>query len=346
MGKLIALLSVLLIVQVGVVAWVQRSADELTAFDATAPLVDLEASRVDELIIEGGEKERLVIKREEGQWLLPDHGNFPVAPSKLEGFLEKLLAAKPSWPVGTTQVAAQQLEVAEDAFERRIRLLGNGRVLNEVYLGSSPGFRKVHARLGGATNTHVIDFNTFDAPTDPADWRDRDLLRLPEAELERIDMGAFALARGPEGFEVVGLAEEEEKKPEEIAEVVRAVTTLSFLDELADEGKAAFEQGELILEFSLKGKNANPVEYTIVAPGEGDHYILKASNRPFYFKVAKKKFDELRAVDREQLVQVQPESVEGQTSNVQPAPSKGERKMSGVEGQRSKVEDQETAAGD
>lgn len=337
MGKLIALLSVLLIVQIGVVAWVQHPDDELTRFDAAAPLVDLEAAKVDELIIEGGEGERLVIKREEGQWTLPNHGDFPVASSKLDGFLEKLLAVKPSWPVGTTQVAAQQLEVAEDAFERKIRLLGNGRVLNEVYLGSSPGFRKVHARLGGATNTYVIDFNTFDAPTDPADWRDRNLLKLPEAELERIDMGAFALARGAEGFELAGLAEGEQVKPEEIAEVVRSVTTLSFLDELADEGKAAFEQGELILEFSLKRKDANPVKYTIVAPGAGDHYILKASNRPFYFRVAKKKFDDLRAVDREQLVDRQTSTVEGRTSSV-------ERRESHLESQTPNV--QETDVGD
>lgn len=313
MGIVIALLSVLLLVQVGAVVLLERPSDELATFNAARPLVDVNAADVDELIIDGDGKE-LVIKREDGRWVLPDQGRFPVSAKKLDGFLKKLLAAKPSWPVGTTQVAAKQLEVSPDAFERKIQLLGKGAVLSEVYLGSSPGYRKVHARLEGSPNTHVIDFNAFDAATNPESWRDGDLLRLSEGDLEKIDMGAFALARGENGFEPVGMAENEQREPDAVAEVVRAVTTLHFTDELGDEGKKAFDQGELILEFSLKPKDREVVKYTVVAPAQADHYILKASNLPYFFAVPKKQFDDLRAVERKQLVQAKAETVESPTS--------------------------------
>lgn len=302
MSNVIKLLIVLLVVQVGLVAWVNRPGDDLKAFDATGPLVSVTAAEVDEVVIDEKGKAPLVLKREGEQWILPDKGGFPVAPKKLTGFLEKLLAAKPSWPVGKTLVAAKQLKVADDDFERKIRLLQKDKPLAEVYLGSSPGFRKVHARLDGEANTYAIAFNVFDAPTNPADWYDRDLLRLTSGDLERIDMGAYALNRGDKGFDVEGLAADERTDTDKAREVVNKVTALSFTDELGDKGKETFEQSELVLEFEVKPKNSKPVKYTVVSPKEADDYILKASNYPYYFKVAKTKFDDLSKVDRGQLV--------------------------------------------
>jgi hypothetical protein len=323
MAKLITLLSVLLVAQIGVVAWVNRPSDDLATFDATKPLLDVDAVEVDEVVIRGNGKEPLVMKREEGKWVLPDQADFPVSSKKLDTFLKKLLAAKPSWPVGRTQVAAKQLKVTEDTFERKISLLENGAVLGEIYLGSSPGFRKVHARLVGAPNTNVIDFNTFDAPTNPTDWYDRDMLRVAEADIERIDMGAFALAHGEKSFELEGLSPTEKTNPKKAEEIVRDVTTLDFTDVMGEKGKDTFEQSELILEFTVKRKDGKTVKYTVVAPpGEADHYILKSSNYPYYLKVAKKKFDDLRALDRGQLVQAkagvgsQESEVGGQESEV------------------------------
>jgi len=302
-GNLIKLLIALLVVQIGLVAWVNRSSDQLDTFSATEPLLNVDAADVDRLIIDEQGKASLVIKREGGQWVLPDQGGFPVSAKKLDGFLKKLLATQSSWPVGRTQVAARQLKVGEDEFERKIRLLNKDGVLGEIYLGSSPGFRKVHARLDGAANTYAIDFNAFDAPTNPADWYDRDFLRLTGADLERIDMGAYALIRGEKGFELEGLAADEQTNMATADQVVRAVTTLVFTDELGEKGKETFERSELVLQFTVKAKDGESVEYTVVSPEEADHYVLKASKYPYHFKVGKKKFDDLRGVDRLQLVE-------------------------------------------
>jgi len=302
-GNLIKLLIVLLVVQLGLVAWVNRSSDELDAFRPTEPLLEVNVADVDQLIIDEQGKPSLVIKREGEQWVLPATGGFPVSVKQLDGFLKKLLAAKLSWPVGRTRVAARQLKVGEDEFERKIRLLNKDRVLGEIYLGSSPGFRKVHARLDGAANTYAIDFNAFDAPTNPADWYDRDLLRLADADLERIDMGSYALIRSENGFELEGLASDKQTNKARADQVVRAVTTLGFMDELGEKGQETFERSELVLQFKVKPKDGEPIEYTVVSPEAADHYVLKASKYPYHFKVGKKKFDDLRGTDRLQLVE-------------------------------------------
>jgi hypothetical protein len=337
-AKLITLLSVLLAAQIGVVAWVNRSSGDLATFNAAKPLLDVDAGEVDEVVIKGEGKEPLVMKRKEGKWVLPGQAGFPVSSKKLDVFLKKLLTAKPSWPVGRTEVAAKQLKVTEDSFERKISLLKNGEVLGEVYLGTSPGFRKVHARLVGTPDTYAIDFNTFDAPMNPADWYDRDLLRVAEADIERIDMGAFALTRGEKGFELEGLAPDEQTNPGKAEEVVGDVTSLSFTDVMGKKGKDTFEQGQLILEFTVKGKDGKAVKYTVVAPsGQANYYILKSSNYPYYLKVAKKKFDDLRALDRAQLVQAKAK-VGGQKSEVG-------NQTSGEAGQRSEVGGQKAEIG-
>jgi len=347
--KLIVLFSVLLAVQIGLVAWVHRTDDELATFSASRPFLEVDAADVDQVVIEGGAEGPLVMKREQGQWVLPGKGGFPVSSKKLDSFFEKLLTAKASWPVGRTRVAAKQLEVAENAFERKIRLFRDGEVLEELYIGSSPGFRKVHARLGDAPDTHVIDFNAFDAPTNPADWYERDLLQLSSAELARVDLGAFALKRREQGFELEGLTEDEQPESDKVDEVVKVVTNVSFLDELGANGPEIFENSELILEYTVTQKDGKTVKYTVVGPSEADHYVLKASTYPYYFKVAKKKFDDLRALDRGQLVLAAPETVESRTSTVERRTSNVESQPSNVVSSESElesdVEDQESAAG-
>lgn len=302
MRNVIKWLIVLLVVQIGIVAWVNRPGDELDAFNATEPLFDFNADQVDRLVIEEQGKAALVLTKDGDQWLLPEKGNFPVSSKKIATFLGKLSAAKPSWPVGETLVAAKQLKVAEGEFERKIGLSTKGKVLEQIYLGSSPGFRKVHARLDGASHTYAIDFNAFDAPTNPADWYDGDLLHLVSADLKRIDMGAYALTRGEKGFEVEGLAADEQTSTAEAEKVVGLVTTMGFMEELGEKGKEAFDESELILEFTVAPNDSQPVKYTVVSPKDADHYILKASHFPYYFKVAKSKFDELRKANRLQLV--------------------------------------------
>lgn len=302
MSRSIKLLLLLLILQAGLVVWVNLPSDDTGAFEADKPLLAVDAGSMDAVTIEQQDKPTLRIARMDGGWVLADKSDFPVLPARFEKFTDKLLNAKRSWPVGKTLVAARQFKVTPDRFERRVRFLRGTEVLGDVFLGSSPGFRRVHARLDGDEHTYAIDFNAFDAPAEAGQWYDTGLLRTAVEDIVRIDLGAYALKAGDGGFEVEGLRENERTDGEGVRKVVEHVSDVGFIDVLFKDGKTLFDAGKRMLEYTIERKEGAPVTHTVVAPEEGDDYILKSSAHPHYFKVGRDRFDELRDTSRVQLV--------------------------------------------
>lgn len=302
MGRTIKLLLLLLILQAGVVVWVNLPGDDAGVVEAGKPLLSLGAAGADTVTIEQPGEPRLRMTRKGDGWVLPGHGDFPVSPARFEQFEEKLLTVKRSWPVGKTLAAAKRLKVVLDHFERRIRFLQGADVLGDLFLGSSPGFRKVHARLDGDDHTYAIDFNAFDAPVDADRWYDTEVLKMAVDAIVRIDMGAYAL-RAEEGvFRVEGLGEDEESDAEAVRKLVDRVSGVVFRDVLGEDAEALFGAGERVLEYTVELKEGASVTHTVASPEEGDHYILKSSARPHYFEVDRERFDELRDTARSQLV--------------------------------------------
>ncbi len=302
MSRSIKLLLLVLVLQAGLVAWVNFQGDDPGAFEADTPLLAVELDSADAVTIEGMRKAALRLARRDGGWVLPGKGDFPVSSTKFEEFTGKLLGAKRSWPVGKTLVAARQLRVTEVDFERRVRFLKGKDVLGDVFLGSSPGFRKVHARLDGDEHTYAIDFNAFDAPSDADSWYDTEVLKTAVEDIARIDLGSYALTAGDGGFQVEGLRENEETDAGPVKELVERVAGVGFNDVLSKDGKARFDAGRPILEYVIETKAGSAVTYTVVSPKEGDHYILKSSALPHYFEVERERFDKLRDTSRVRLV--------------------------------------------
>ena len=302
MGRSIKLLLLLVILQAGLVAWVQLRGDAPDAFEVDTPLLAVDSENMDTVIIEQPGEALLRITRKDGGWGLPDKEGYPVLPAKFEKFADKLLNAKRSWPVGRTLVAARQFKVTPDHFERRVRFLRGTDVLGDVFLGSSPGFRKVHARLDGDEHTYAIDFNAFDAPVEAGQWYDTEILKTAPEDIARIDLGAYALKAGGGALQVEGLRENERTDAEEVRKLVERVSEVGFTGILFENGKAIFDAGTRVLEYTIEMKDGPAVTHTVAAPEEGREYILKSSAHPHYFKVVRDRFDDLRDTSRVQLV--------------------------------------------
>ncbi len=302
MSRSIKLLLSLLVLQAGLVVWVNLPSDDTGALEADKPLLTVDRGSMDTVTIERQDKPTLRLARKDGGWVLADKGDFPVSPARFEKFADKLLDAKRSWPVGKTLVAARQFKVTPVRFERRVRFLQGTEVLGDVFLGSSPGFRRVHARLDGDDHTYAIDFNAFDAPAEAGQWYDTELLKTAAEDIVRIDLGSYALKAGDGGFEVEGLREDEETDAGPVKDLVERVARVGFKEVLSVDGKTRFDGGRPILEYSIETKTGSTITHTVVSPKEGDYYILKSSAQPHYFEVERERFDKLRDTSRVQLV--------------------------------------------
>ena len=194
MNTRIGLLGGLLAVQVLVIATLLVASDR-GAGETAVGLLPIEPDQVVRFSVTAGDEEVALARGEEG-WQLD--GGLPADDGKVGEVLDKLAKAAAAWPVATSAATAERFEVTKDNFQRRLTVeSGDGETLT-LYLGSSPGYRRVHARAEGADEVFSIDFSNYEAPADPSQWLDSTLLR-PRGEITRVHRDdAWSLERGEE----------------------------------------------------------------------------------------------------------------------------------------------------
>ena len=150
--------------------------------EAAAGLLPFEPAQAVSLSIATDEEEVALSRGDDG-WNLD--GGLPADDGKVGEVLEKLAKASAAWPVATSAATAERFEVTEDSFQRRLTVVSQDGETATLFLGSSPGYRRVHARAAGADEVFSIDFSNYEAPADPGQWLDRTLLR-PDGEVAAV----------------------------------------------------------------------------------------------------------------------------------------------------------------
>ena len=137
--------------------------------------LDLAMEDISAMSIEDAEDGRIELISEEGGWRFPD--GVPADAGKVEQLLEKLTVVGTLWPVASSAASQDRFEVTEDNHQRRIGLEANTEDSVEIYLGTSPGYRRVHARESGSDDVYSIDFAHHEAPADADEWLKKNLLK-------------------------------------------------------------------------------------------------------------------------------------------------------------------------
>lgn len=188
------------------------------------PFLEFDMGTVDRLSIASSD-EAISLTRVDDVWELPD-GN-PADERKIERVLERLADASGDWPVATSENTAKRFEVTKDSFQKHISVFADDKTLADIYVGTSPSFRLVHARAVNGGPVHAIEFANHDASTTPNSWLDKSLLR-PQgsiSSLERVD--SYVLSKN-EG--VWSVADETELEQSEVRDYIERFETLSVFE--------------------------------------------------------------------------------------------------------------------
>ena len=163
---------------------------------APAPFLSFEAQAVDAMTVANEDGAVTLTKVEDG-WQLPD--GIPADAEKIDEVIDKLANARSGWPVANSASSAERFEVTEANHQRHLTLTAGDEAVADIYLGTSPGYRKTHARLADAEDVYAITFSNYEAGVKAADWLDKSLLQAtpPVAAIELLD--AFALTKDDEG---------------------------------------------------------------------------------------------------------------------------------------------------
>ncbi len=296
MKKTIATLSALLILQLGAALALRLDRADHQAFQARAPLLTFTASAVDRITISDGGGASVTLSRKEGAWQLPALDGFPADATAVERLLGKLAALKQGWPVATTPAAAQRFKVAGDDFERHIVLAHGQDTVAELYVGTSPGLRKVHVRRPDQQAIYAVNFNAFDAPPKNDDWIDKRVAQVKLDDIRRIELPNLTLVHDQDGWRLPDLGADETMASEEAANLAGQVSTLT----ISAVKKEAAPSAEPLLEYTLVTQSGERLSFRFHKSDNG--YLLKTSLRPEYLQVPAFYVDNIKDSRRDKLV--------------------------------------------
>ena len=314
MNKKIGILSILLLIQLGLYAFLQTSSNPMAVFKKTENLMKLDLTQVDNLLIEDNDKEPLKLVKEKNSWVLPNKDSFPASQEKVEKLLDKLKNFKKSWPVGQTMVAAKQFSVVDEKYEKRISFFNSTDKKGTLYIGSSPSFKKVHTRVNDDKFTYTINFNNYDVSLDVNDWLDKDYNKVEKSKIKEITFEQTTLTNENGSFINKNLNESFETDTSKTKTIASLAANPTFEEVLGKETKIIEGKNEAFA-YTIKKQNDDKIVFTFYETfvpileetkdpnpqnkENDDFYTLKVSNNPFYFKVRKSQVQKIHNVKSE-----------------------------------------------
>jgi hypothetical protein len=293
MSKRANLLSILLALQLILVAVVLLTDRGVSGAEETV-LLSFDADAVDEMRIGASEDGAAIalVKGDDG-WRLPD--DFPADADKAREVLSRLSDLRAGWPVATSAAAGKRFEVDPDQHQRHVVLLTEGRAVAELYLGTAPGYQRVHARRADADSIFSVALSNYQLPVKADDWLDKTLLQ-PRGSVSSISrVGAWTLARGAEGWEVEGAAVDQEAA----GRLERRLTELR-VSGVAAAPDPATEPAEVFEIVDSRGA----YRLSFYSDESGNDYRLATDRRAGYFKLPAYLVDQL-LLAKESLMPVQ-----------------------------------------
>ena len=304
MKRSITLLSILLVVQICAALALNIGREEYGATEPEEALLAVSPDEVDTVRIESPDTVApVVIKYQDGRWTLPEHFGFPAAGERVRQLVQKISGLKKGWPVATTPEAAGRFKVADDKYERKITLSGKERVLDTLYLGTSPGFRKVYARAGKEREIFSVDFAVFEAGAENDDWIDKDILKIRDTDINRLEMDGICIKRTEDkALTLCDAVAGEETIRSEAASLLNRIANLRIQSVLGKKPMPEFKLDNPELVISIDLSSGGELTYRLSRPENGDHYILKASGWDYYFSVPGWSLESIKNTKRNQLI--------------------------------------------
>ncbi|RLQ23425.1 DUF4340 domain-containing protein [Seongchinamella sediminis] len=282
-------LGALLVAQLFLTMVLYRADDTGSAGPGKQALLATDAYVIDELRVEDGSGGVVQLQKSGDLWQLPQLSGLPADPEKVAEVLQKLTAGDPGWAVAHTLAARQRFQVADYHYRRKVTLASLGQTVGTVYLGTSPGFRKVHARNELGDGIYSLDLNLFDLPVEAGQWLEPRLLqvRAPVA----INADGYSLQRR-DGEWQLGTGETPEQR--ELQALLDALRNLQVLGVASAQQQQAAQREEaaLILDITALAGNTRLELFRL-----GEDYYAASSEYPQLFRISAYDFDKLTGID-------------------------------------------------
>lgn len=300
MQKVIIAAAVLLIVQIGLTVALNVNKRSMDAFIPQSNLLEFEVDLVNSVSIQG-EEGGLLLEKKDSEWSLPEVYGVPADTTQISTLLDKLADLNQGLAVATSKEAAKRFRVGEEVFERHLVLKQDDKVVADLYVGTSPGFKQAHVRKAGQDEIITVALSTFELEPSAEKWLEKSLGQVKKEEVKALTFQDFKLSLEGEKWELDDLADGEELSSEEVKSLLNKVSDITVQGVLDPKEATRFLESDQVLKFTVIMKDESTIDY-IFAKSETDHFVFNRSDREFYFKVSSWVVDDLTALDRKKLL--------------------------------------------
>jgi len=313
MSSWIRLLLVALLLQIGLVLFFQIQDKELAVYEGGDQLLPIEFDSVSRIEITQPEKETLIIAKKDSKWVLPEKKDFPVSETRIEELKNEIFEIKRPWPAGSTSAAAKKFEVEKDNFRTKLSFHNDQSDIATLYFGSSPGFRKVHARLSGEDVIYSLDLHAHQINAEEGPWLDRQLLRVAREDIKGLELNNFTLELEGETITLTELPEDYDLSQQRAESVLRMSSGVNFTEFLGGEDhEKYFSKEDATFSYSIKTREDADITISYKEDGE-EEILLRSSLYPFLFKASKSQFENIQKLTKEDLIEKEESLAEDQS---------------------------------
>ncbi len=297
------ILSVALVAQLGLTALLISNSNKLETFSSEESLLGVSSGQVDQISIFEKDKPELKLSSKDGSWTLSDQAGVALLAEKITPITNALFESKKSYPVGRTAIAAKQFKVVDSDFERKVVVSKGGTPLKTLYIGTSPTFKKVHARVDGQDEIYELTANSYEFSTKAADYYDKEALKVPMNKISKITLKGIVFNQKDGKYQVSDLKDGEETNQTEVASLMGRLSNPVYEDLLSAEQVAPIKDKAPVLEYVIDTVDNQSLSFKYFGPLEEQFYALKTEKSPIYFKIRKAGYDSAAEINREKVVQ-------------------------------------------
>lgn len=283
-------LAAILIVQIvlsGVMLWPRQT----TGGTGQAVFPDLKVEDVTALTITNDQDQSVTLQKTGDTWGLADADAYPVKADTVTALLEKLTKLTDASLVAQTAVSHKQLQVADDAFVRRIEVATSGGKTYTLYLGSAPRYTATHFRAGGKTETYMTSaLSTWEVNATANSWIDTSYYQIDQTTLTEVLLqnanGTFAIAKVGENWQLADLAADETASAGKTSAVVSKAASITMLRPLGKTAKPEYGLDAPLATVTLKTADATSTLLIGAKDPTDNSYIVKYSDSEYYVAVS------------------------------------------------------------
>lgn len=231
-----------------------------------------------EIIIQDNDGGKLVLKKQEEAWILPDYANLQVEPKKIANLLDPLNASYRLVPVANTLQSQERFEVSDKKYQRLV-ILKNNSGMQTIYVGNQAGVKRSYIRADGSENIYEFPLAHHELSAQAKDWFNTGLLRLNG--LNKVQGPDYTLLKNDQGWQLESLAAGKTLKQDNIDVII---TQLQYINVLGLASKDDIAKCEKPKQTITVGSEQGENHYQLYKVE--DRWLIKADFDPHYFYVA------------------------------------------------------------